>query len=520
MPVYHPRAMHSRLSSLLACAILSIGAPALAQPAPPRLPGGLDSGPHAVGFRLVTVEDATRLTGGRAAPDGRGPARARTLRVHVWYPAAAAGTRLTVGDYLTIAGPAAGNHRGDLPRTMALTLTDAEWAAYTGFALTAARDAAPASGKFPLIVGMLRPISSVAAAEHLAGHGYVVAFVERQPREAVAAEGRLREGLIMMEHVRDMEVAVARLRQEAFVDPARLGAQGFSGDGLAQMVLAMRHPDVDAVAVLESGWRSPDGTTSFQAVPAYDPLALRAALFYAYSENLGRDTNEHIADLTGMRYAPRSLLYLGEPKMTHWDFATEGMVLAAAIDRRAPARAALARASQSIYHYQRRFFDAYVKGEPGALSHIAEAPPAPAGGSLIELAHLPAIEPALSRAELQTLLASDVAAALARARADLSRDPHAPAFEEAWLNQAGYGFLQRGQQDPAIALLTIASEAYPRSANTFDSLSEILETAGRRVEARAAAERGLALLPGDTTVPAPQRAALESGLRARVERLK
>ena len=509
--------MHSRLSTLAAVATFLVAAPAFAQPA---LPGGLTAGPHPTGFRIITVEDATRVTGGRVAAEARGAGRARALRVHVWYPAAQPGAPLTIGDYLTIAGPAAGDARADLSRTMGLTLTDAEWTTYTGVALTAAREAAAAPGPFPLLVGMLRPVSSVAAAEHLASHGYVVAFVERQPREAIAAEGRAREGLVMMEHVRDMEVAIARLREEPFVDRARLGALGFSGDGLAQLVLAMRHPDVDAVAMLESGWRAPDGSSSYQEVTAFDPLALRAALFYAYSENLGRDTNEHLADLKGMRYAPRSLLYLGEPKMTHWDFVTEGMTLAGALERRAPARAALARTSQAIYGYQRTFFDAYVKGDAAALARVAEPPAFPAGGSMIELSHLPAIEPALSRAELQALLAGGAAAGLAKARADLARDPEAPVFDEAWLNQAGYGFLQRGAHDAAVALLTIASEAHAQSANTFDSLSEVLEAAGRRAEALAAAERALVLLPSDTSVPGAQRAGLEAGLRARVARLK
>ncbi len=282
----------------------------------------------------------------------------------------------------------------------------------------------------------------------------------------------------------------------------------------------MRHPDVAAVSLLESIWRAPDNTSSYQEVPAYDPLALRAPLFYAYSLNLGRDTNEHIADLTGMRYAPRSLLYLGEPKMTHADFVTEGMVLAAALERRAPVRAALARASQAIYGYQRTFFDAYVKGDADALARVAAPPAFPRGGSMIELQHLPAVAPALSRAELQSGLTSDPAATAARARADLARDPKAPVFDEAWLNQAGYGFLQRGQQDAAVALLTLASEAYPGSANTFDSLSEVLETAGRRAEALAAAERALSLLSTDTAVPPEGRPALETTLRARVQRLK
>ena len=177
-----------------------------------------------------------------------------------------------------------------MTRTMALTLDDAEWAAYAGFRMAATRDAAPAAGRFPLIVGMLRPVSVVATAEHLASHGYVVAYVERQPRETFIAEGLVREALIMAEQVRDMDVAIAHLRREPFVDPARLGAHGFSGDGMAQLVLAMRHPDVDAVAMLETGWLSPAQVSSFQEVTAYDPLALRAPLFYAYSENLGRNS--------------------------------------------------------------------------------------------------------------------------------------------------------------------------------------------------------------------------------------
>jgi tetratricopeptide (TPR) repeat protein len=511
--------MHSRRFLLLLLALMWMGADVMAQP--PAFPGGLDVGPHAVGFRLITVEDGTRLTGGRAAPADRAANRARTVRLHVWYPAASgAGGRLTVADYLSLAGPAAATHRTDLPRTLGLTLTDPEWRTYTAFPLTATRDAAAAAGPFPLIVGMLRPVSSVVAGEHLASHGYVVGFVERQPQETILAEGRRREGLVMMEQVRDLEVAISRLRQEPIVDGRRLGAQGFSGDGLAQLVLAMRHPDVDAVALLESIWRAPDNTTSYQEVPAYDPLALRPALFYAYSLNLGRDTNEHIADLQGMRYAPRSLLYLGEPRMAHGDFVTEGMVLASTLERRAPARAALARASQAVYGYQRTFFDAYVKGEADALARVAKPPAVPRGGSMIELVHTPATVPALSRSELQAGMASDPATALTRARADLARDPKAPVFEEAWLNQTGYGFLQRNQQAAAVAVLTLASEAYPQSANTLDSLSEVLEAAGRPAEALAAAERALELLPGDTSVPAAQRAALEAGLRARVQRLK
>lgn len=484
------------------------------------LPGGLDPGPHAVGFRIMSFDDASRPVGGRVDPAKREGARARPLRVHVWYPAAAPGVRLTVGDYLQAAGPHGQTHRQDLPRTMGLSLSDAEWAQYTTYTLTASRDAVPGPGRFPLIIGMFRALSVVATAEHLASHGYVVAFVERQPREAIVADGLVREALILSEYVRDMEVAVARLRQEPFVDPARLGAHGFSGDGLPQLLLAMRHPDVDAVALLETTWLSPAQESSYSRAAAHDPLALRAALFYAYSENLGRNVLEHVAELTAMRYAPRSLLYFGEPRMTHLDFVTEGLVLTQVLDRRKAARAGLTRMSQATYRYQRTFFDAYVKGEQSARLRLDELPVPAAGGALVELTHLPAVTPALSRAELQAQVEGDLASALVRARADLTRDPLAPVFDPAWLNATGYAYLQRGQHDRAVALLTLLTEAQPRSANAFDSLSEALEAAGRRPEALAAAERALALLPADPTVPAAQRAALEAGLTTRVARLK
>lgn len=495
-----------RLAALLFVLGL-IASPVLAQ----SLPGGLEAGPHSVGFRIVTFDDASRPTT---------ESRVRPIRMHVWYPAAGGATRLTVGDYLQIAGPHAATHRQDLPRTMGITLSDAEWTQYTSVALTASRDVAPAAGPFPLIVGMFRAPSVVASAEHLASHGYVVAFVERQPRETVLAEGLVREGLILNEYVRDMQVAVARLRQESYVDPVRLGAHGFSGDGLAQTVLAMRHPDVRAVSLLEVGWLSPAQVSSYSAMPAYDPLSMRAAVFYAYSENLGRNSLEHIAELTGMRYGPRSLLYLGEPRMTHLDFVTEGLVLTQTLARREPARAALTRTSQATYRYQLTFFDAYLKGDAAATARLSELPVPKSGGALVELTHLPAIAPALSRAEFQSLVDTALPQAMARAREDLARDPRAAVFDAAWLNSLGYAQIQRKQTDRALAVFTLMTEAHPRSANAFDSYSEALEGAGRRAEALAAAEKALTLLPGDTTIAAPQRASLEAALKARVARLR
>ena len=489
---------------------------------------GLEPGPHAIGFRVIAFSDLSRPVGPKLGTDGKPvtASRARPLLLHVWYPSAPSPSApMTMADYMAAvdgvqAGAFAAEHRQALPRTVGVTLGDAEWSAYRAVPLAARRDATPAGGPFPLLVGMLRPVSVAGMNEYLASHGYVVAMVQRQAREAIAAEGPVLEALVMEQHIRDMEVAVGRLRSESFVDPVRLGALGFSGDGLAQLVLAMRHPDVDAVSQIETGYYAPIGTSSYEAVTAYDPAALRAPMLFAYSENLGRNTDLQMAEIEKMRYAPRFLLYLGEPRMTHWDFATEGMVLAAVMNRRPEARAGVVRAYQAAQRHHLAFFDAFVKGNAAARERLAAAP-VPAGpGPMIEARARPAIVPAIGRTEFRALLDRDAARAMQLAREGLRRDPQAGVYEEAWLNALGYELMQRGQGPRALEVFRLLVDAYPGSANASDSLSEALETQGQRVEALAAAEKGLAALPQDRSLPPALRKALEDGLRARIERLR
>jgi dienelactone hydrolase len=78
------------------------------------------------------------------------------------------------------------------------------------------------------------------------------------------------------------------------------------------------------------------------------------------------------------------------------------------------------------------------------------------------------------------------------------RDAGASLFPEAVLNLLGYGRLQAGAKDDAIALLKLNAEAYPASANTQDSLADAYMAAGQNDLALAAEEKCLELLPSDT----------------------
>ena len=64
--------------------------------------GTLEPGPYRAAYRIVTVEDASRLDGPKRGPyaDPAG-ARPRRITVHLWYPAPVdtPGDGLTLGEY-------------------------------------------------------------------------------------------------------------------------------------------------------------------------------------------------------------------------------------------------------------------------------------------------------------------------------------------------------------------------------------------------------------------------------------
>jgi hypothetical protein len=63
-------------------------------------------------------------------------------------------------------------------------------------------------------------------------------------------------------------------------------------------------------------------------------------------------------------------------------------------------------------------------------------------------------------------------------------------------------------------------DAYPRSANTYDSLSDAYLAAGKRPEALAAAEQGLKRLAADRTLPEEFRTLLRESLEKKIRDLK
>jgi tetratricopeptide (TPR) repeat protein len=489
----------------IAVALLAIAPAAVRAEAGSPLHGDLRAGTHGVGFRTLALHDASRD---------------RPLVAHVWYPAAAAqGQAMTFGD-ATVAhlegrpGPERQQREEATRRFFAQFggLSDEAWTKLMATPLLARRAAAPAAGRFPLLIGTLRPLSTTITNEYLASHGYVVAMVHGTPPTAADAGAALEVGY------RDMEFTIPEVRKLPFVDGRALAALGFSGSGFSQILLAMRHPQVQAVCDLESAIFDDSILWSLAHGYGYDVAALRVPFLHTYSVPLSTRENR-IADFERMRYSTRYRYLVDAPGIHHWDFATEGMA-ASVMGVRGEGGPRLKRVFETTNRYVLAFFDAYLRQDAAALAYLRRDPAAngaPAG--LATINELPAIAPAPTTDAFERLLLERGAAAMTELEAARQRDPDAPLFAEASLNRIGYRLLNQGKK-PAESILVFrkAVEYYPGSPNAYDSLSEGLEGAGLHDEAIKVAHQGLAVLE-KADVPGETRTSLGDGLRARIGRL-
>lgn len=112
--------------------------------------------------------------------------------------------------------------------------------------------------------------------------------------------------------------------------------------------------------------------------------------------------------------------------------------------------------------------------------------------------------------------AAKVAQQLKDARA---RNPKAQLFPEDLVNFMGYEHLQAGDAKAAIAIMQLNVQAFPSSANVYDSLSDAYLAAGRKDLAREQAEKALAVLAADTTVDEARRTAIRESAEGKLKQL-
>ena len=520
----HQLAVTACRLGVAAVAVVTSAVAAQRTPSASPLFGALVPGPYAVGFTKIDLRDSTRYELPKLGRDGRPVTTDRTRRfsVHVWYPAAAASARaMTFADYMfshfadTVSEATRRVDEANRLRFFAQfgTVSDTAWRQLMATPLLGRRNAPAAAGRFPLIVGSLRRLSTTVTNEYLASHGYVVAMSDGfQPDTSDPGVG-------LETAVRDMEVMVPELRKQANVDPTALAALGFSGSGFSQILFAMRHPDVDAVSDLESAIFDDRVFWPLSRGWGYDLAAMHVPFLHTYSVPLARRENR-FADFEGMRYSTRHHYLVDAPGIHHWDFAVEGMAASTVLGLRGANGPRLQQAFETTNRYVLAFFNAYVKRDAAELAFLRRDPAAngaPTG--LATIRELRSVQPAPGLQAFESMIHErGIDSAMATYRAARARDPKAPLFNAAQLNRLGYRLLRAQKVTESIAVFRAVVELTPASSNAYDSLAEALDVAGNKTEALEMTRRGLDVLEREE-LPPEQRQEIKAALEGRVQRL-
>jgi tetratricopeptide (TPR) repeat protein len=91
------------------------------------------------------------------------------------------------------------------------------------------------------------------------------------------------------------------------------------------------------------------------------------------------------------------------------------------------------------------------------------------------------------------------------------------AFNEAAVNRVGYQLVSVRRVREAIAVLKLNVDAYPRSANVYDSLAEAYVNSGDKEQAIAYYKKAIEAIPGD---PRPDKEFLEGLKKGAEQKLK
>jgi dienelactone hydrolase len=272
----------------------------------------------------------------------------------------------------------------------------------------------------------------------------------------------------------DVDAAYAWLVSQNGVDRDRIGVAGSSCGVNQALLTARRHPEVRTVVLL-SGGTTPEGRDYLKQAGATPVMA-------AASRNDGDAVNAMRWLLGWSRHPGNKFLEFRSAGHGTDMFAAERGLAPAILD----------------------WFDAQVRHAP----LTAPVPPADAKPTAVE--------------EFWTLLTSPGGLDRAFRLYDVERrrNPNRVLFPESEMNAYGYERLQKGHPDEAIAIFEMNVDAYPRSANTYDSLSDAYLAAGKRPEALAAAEQGLKRLAADRTLPEEFRTLLRESLEKKIRDLK
>ncbi len=328
--------------------------------------GGLEAGPHAVGFEQIESFDYSRPY------RVEGDHRARPITMSIWYPASATDSpSLRFGRYIDGADGRE-NFRTRL-NTYGFSLSESELDTLIASETAAVEKAPRATGPFPLLLfgtGLTGPFYlNTVLCEYLASYGYIVVAIPSLPaREDVEAAY---DAFAVDAQIRDMEFVIQETHDYPELDCERIGLLAWSLGGVAQALLQMKNPDVDAVVSLDAATGYAYGEKLLESSLFFEPRRSTAAFLHA------TDSRESAQVEKSFRYYDEVVrgpsFFLTIDGATHAEFTSMANAVPLRVVSREGSPASLER-YRRLCLYTRRFLDATLKNDASASEFLEDAP--------------------------------------------------------------------------------------------------------------------------------------------------
>ncbi len=486
----------------------------------------LPVGKYSVGFKIFTLTDSSRVTkpldnyfGEKETGD-----RYQKITIHLWYPAKpnTGMSFLTYGEYSYNHLVKNTNEKIDSERVTAMQnsyrekfqgffgkIKDDDWKKLKETRLLAKKEADPLKEKFPLLVGMLRPLSTSVTNEMMASHGYVVAMV-------LSTSGRLPLGYIT--DVADMQQAIAYMGRTGLIEENAIGTYGFSGSGFSQVLLAMNDPRIGALADMESALFGEGIWDIFSSSDYYHASKLRVPFLHIYGKYLAR-RDVKFDEFYNTKYSHRYHLLLNQSNLHHWDVATEGRASTTVLHVRGDKEPGIKASFELSNIYLLHFFNATLKKSNTSQKVIdTKTNITQYHDSLWTIQQYPPLKPPPEKIQFEELInRKGINEALLLAREYHRIDSAADFIHQNALNQFARQYNSQGKSTEGIALMQLAVEFYPQQSWLWNNLADMQENAGNKEEAIRCSEKVTTLLAADTGA---EQSFSQRILRSSQERLK